>query len=397
MSVHSLGCFFFVAAYLLPIGLSLGVVGDKPIDLVLSDFAWFVLAFLLMVGSRVDRGVLRTWLVFLYFPALALFSSLLKGGDLAPVLSGFRFFAPTVHLFAGYLLYKKYGETLFRSAGVVLGFVFFVMLLSDVFLGSFPRGCGYEGRWGGCFFNYEIYGFPNSSASFLSLVSVVFLFFLVRAESAKSKAFFLVLVFLVFVMAALSLSRAALLVSFLLLLSAFLMAFPVRVLFFLIPAAGLLFFVFFDFLFESFIFAGTIDRTRVAIEHGDVSTGRFDIWWHTLGLVSQSPLFGYMFDFFSNYSVFGTPHQQYLEILFKSGILGFLIYYGFFAFVVLGCFKVFAKRSVYVGVRAVFAIFVFLVLLNSAFQPILSYQPMANLVFCLAGIFFCYSKSEVAK
>ncbi|MGD9856179.1 MAG: O-antigen ligase family protein, partial [Planctomycetaceae bacterium] len=56
--------------------------------------------------------------------------------------------------------------------------------------------------------------------------------------------------------------------------------------------------------------------------------GRSAIWNETWELIASRPLWGYRFDPYSRRAAFDTPHQQYLEVLYKTGFAGLAMYAG---------------------------------------------------------------------
>ncbi|MBX3436200.1 MAG: O-antigen ligase family protein [Planctomycetaceae bacterium] len=55
-------------------------------------------------------------------------------------------------------------------------------------------------------------------------------------------------------------------------------------------------------------------------------SGRSTIWGETWDLFADRPLFGYGFEPYSERATFDTPHQQYLEVLYKCGLVGMALY-----------------------------------------------------------------------
>ena len=141
------------------------------------------------------------------------------------------------------------------------------------------------------------------------------------------------------------------------------------------------------------------DRVNRSTESEDPSSGRFDIWEFALELSAEKPIFGYMFESFSRYTGdVDTPHQQYLEVLYKCGGLG-LLFYGS----VLGsCWMVTNRLLRLATFRSpawyrLHAMVAMLgaVLLGNLTQPNLTYSLTGNMVFLMFGT-LCSSRAVVS-
>ncbi|OCH48745.1 hypothetical protein A6E08_08835 [Vibrio lentus] len=269
--------------------------------------------------------------------------------------------------------------------------ILMLLLIGDLVFGNFPRGCGYEGRWGGCLINTEVYGFPNSSASYLA---IALLFFLVlnalKLTSLRLTAF---LVVIISIFSLLSLSRTAWLT--IVIGSIFYILLSIRnkkILAWFSFIISTLFFVFilnFESIYSLPIFDGVINKIDYYADGHEVTSGRIGIWSKTMSLISTRPFLGFGFDYFSNYvDGFDTPHQQYLEIMFKSGLVGFVIYFMICLYIVeMFVSYLSVKTGIYnrnVRVR-VWLILIMPVLVNGFFQPILSYSVVSNIIMFTLG------------
>lgn len=373
--------------YLLPLGVVIGYSGDKPITITYSIVCLLVIPLALAGGRHFNRQSFLVLLMLSYFPILAALGSLFHLGSTSSIFSGMSFSIVFIHILVGDWFFRTYGFSGFRKAAAILAGIIAVLLISDVLLGSFPRGCSYQGRWGGCFGNFTLYGYPNSSSTFLAILSPVFIFSFLTNRNLTWRFFHGAILLLLSFIILLSLSRSASVVLLVVFYFTFLQLRPLIALT-LVPLSigGILFFTR-AYWSDALLTRGLLLRIEAAISNGDISGGRFDIWADTIKIVSKSPVFGTAFQPFSQYSEYGTVHQQYLEVLFKSGILGFAIYFGLLAYLYVG-FKrsEFYLKSQHPKELAICVnSFTAAILLGALFQPILTYQPLGALVFFLFG------------
>lgn len=385
------------AAYLTPLSIPIGNFSGLPIELVPSDLMIVYLLIQLVQGNKVNRNVMMWWYLMLYFPAIAFISYFQGRAGLGTLASVVNFWLPALHLPIGYLIYQNYGSKIFSVAAVYCIVLIFVIALSDVIFGPFPRGCGYEGRWGGCIGNLEIYGFPNASMNFLiSLSGLIFYLFL------SSKGFFtrFICVFsvvLLFAMSALSLSKSTIISIILMILMILFVLRPFIFTFILIPFSAFLFIVFYKQILSISIFSGVSNRVEASLDNGDLSTGRVSLWLDTLDVIYQRPLFGYQFDLFTNHGFLGTAHQQYLEILFKSGIIGLVIYLLVFFRAFLAYYR-YSKAGDHNSYSfKLFSLFALIIIFNNFTQSLTNFSPMGNICFCLAGMALGMSGNSFAN
>lgn len=373
--------------YFLPLNITIATVGGKPVDVVPSDFAILLLPIVVITGARYDLRSLLTFSPLLYFIALGFLGAVYNIDGFSSLVSMANFVSPFAQMFVGYWFVRRFGFGSLKNAYKIYLSVFAVIALTDIFLGSFPRGCGYEGRWGGCFLGSEVYGFPNSSMSFLVLGAVLLLQAAYNSVGKQRAALYAAYI-AVLLVALLSLSRSSVLVSVLVLMLFLLWVRPVLAMVLIVVAAMAAMLLSVASLRDLYLFSGIFTRFEASLNAGDISTGRFSIWAHTLALIQDSPIIGYAFSQYSQFSNFGTAHQQYLEILFKSGLLGFIVYFAYFYRVVRGFWQsyVFEAYFRHRGAGIALGLFVLGVLVSSLFQPLLTYKPMANAIFFMSGI-----------
>lgn len=397
---------FFILLFLIlvPLALPFGSVGDKPIDFTYSDlvllgsFVSFI--YYLFRGIRVSHAHARLLLAgggaFFIFLFLGIFAVILDASSFLPLLSNLRFSKHLLFVFVAYVAYLMFKPSqleVVRYSGLLAVVMVFALFASDmVFNPVFPSS-----RWGGFFFDFETYGFPNSVAVYYSLYLSMILVFLHLSKNA----FLLPVVFLLVLIVFFTFSRAAwvtLLIAVLPVL--FYSLFRSARLALLYGAAfAVLLFSIVPFYVH---FKDVIDPWMYKIDTltgKDISlSGREYIWAEALSLINSRPLFGYFFEPFSNYvSGYDTPHQQYLEILYKSGIFGFLVYFGFFTYL----FSLFSGAGFRCGgvSRVIVYYFGFLVLgvfVSNLGQPNLSFSLLGNaLIFFIALYYFVFTGEAV--
>ena len=380
-------------AYMMPVNVNLMNVDDKPVDFAISGFLVFLTFLSFFISSSVNRGAFFATSIMLFFPILGILSSISLGGSLEPLLSSFQFFLPMLHVLVGAVVARSFSispkEYFARALAIVVIAIFF----SDIVLGSFPRGCSYLGRWGGCLGPFEVYGFPNSPMNFLTVVAPTLVFLLAFTRTKSDRLLALTALIALAIIAPLSLSRSATLIMGFSLLF-FVHYFLGRL--FLIGVVALVGLIYFNFEALLTVNEGITLRMSAAIEAGDITTGRLGIWREAFDIFSRFPTFGSGFKFFSNFSEFGTTHQQYLELLFKAGLVGFTLYFGVF---VVSLFTAFRKskrinpETRNLNIRVV-AMITFSLLISNLFQPAMSYQVFGNFLFFWCGYFFSFKDRQ---
>jgi O-antigen ligase len=139
-------------------------------------------------------------------------------------------------------------------------------------------------------------------------------------------------------------------------------------------------------------------RLERTIHSDDALSGRDEIWVETLELGSARPFFGYCFEPFSNYTFYSTPHQQYLEILFKTGGIGlavFLLFFGYAALLVVQLWRRFADDIVMGPATAAIAASLLAVCIGNLTQPNFTYSVTGNFQFFILGLLL--SESTIAR
>lgn len=331
---------------LLPLSLPVGNIGDKPIDLTYSDLLLAIsFIYFLFVGkflaSRNERKLLSiSFFAFSFIIFLGGIGSILKEGDILPFLSSIRFAKHILFVFSAFLIYKLYRpslDTLITYTGYVSLWMVIVLFLSDVFFNpQFPSS-----RWGGVFLGFETYGFPNSIAVFYSF----YICFILILLFAKKRMLVIPILLLIVGIIFFTFSRSGWVTALIVLLPVMIYSSLKSKRLIFINICLLIFLVicisfFFDMLFpiiEPWMYkVDTITGKDITV------SGRDLIWNEAIKLIYDQPIFGYLFFPFSNYvSGYDTPHQQYLEILYKMGLVGFSCYFLYLFYLYL----VFAKSG----------------------------------------------------
>lgn len=373
--------FWLLVALVLPLGVTLGEAGGKPIIFDISSVALPFLVAAKLCWGKVQRKTLLILLLLTYFPILSMISAISRGGEISPIVSAASFMLPVTHIFSGFALSRLSLRDVLIVVARTFAIIVIALALTDLLTSPFLRGCGYEGRWGGCLGPFEVFGFVNASANYLAILSPLLVYLYLcgprRGDRIIARIGFILLIIICF----LSLSRSA---SLLIIISTFsVAAYYFGIIFpFVFAIFSLLFFYFFSEVISSDVVSGVVARTRNAIEAGDITTGRIGIWADAFNAALEMPLFGQAFMHFSEISEYGTTHQQYLEVLFKAGFLGFFIYFGV---LVYGCVLMFRRLRCECLPAWPFGLLVFLTLISCFFQPIISYHTFGGLVFFLTG------------
>lgn len=374
--------------YLVPLGVQITQSGDKPVIFAVSITVLFIAFISYLRGSKMHRST------FIYCSSLAVFAfigvlgTILGGGSIGPLLSVASFSIPLLHVFVGPLVARYDLDIVLRSFALPYALVILMIFGSDVINANFPRGCGLQGRWGGCFGPFEVFGFVNASANFLAILSPLLYLLIFDPDKRYDRLLGIVSLFALFIISFLSLSRSA---SLLLALSMLLMSlkvFRVYMVFFFAAVLGVLFY-FWEKILSSFVVQGIALRFSTAIENGDVTTGRVEIWTDAFRVAVEHPFLGGAFGFFSDYSDFGTAHQQFAEVAFKAGILGFVAYFGFLLFAYTSARKVIKKDSEKKKSLYLYwiNILLLLIIISCVFQSIISYHIFGSIVFFFSGYF----------
>lgn len=368
--------------FLLPVSIIGGDFKQLPIDIIPSDLIMlFTLIVYLLLGCGLNKKLplFQVTYVFVFYMLILVLVTIITNSNIQPMYSFVKFAKVFLAMGVGYIISQKYGmEASLRALSHAAFLYIFLYGVSEFFYHK-----NYLPRLGAQFFNWDVYGFPNSSASYIVFILCISL--------AVKRTFVIsgISIIVASTLAVGSLSRAAILMLLLALAYYYLSNLQRRI-------GVVLIIIFLSMLSKWFdpisalgleaISDGVIRRYYGAVSSGDLSNGRFGIFTTTLELFQERPFFGYGFVSFSNFSDYGTPHNQYLEVLFKTGMVGFLFFITFLAF----SLNVVIKGSANLPSRFngfTFPLFVILILLGNFVQPNISSSPTGNLLFLIFGIF----------
>lgn len=400
-----------------PVHSTVATVGGKPIDLMLSDVLFLVMpvAYLFVrstpSAAQCDAGRAPiTW--YTLTPALALicivYMTALAGiglgisGETVRVFSAFKLAKPVGFVVLGMLLGSwtdplEFVDVFSKAFGVIAGLTLFFTVTEP----SFPLG-----EWGKYIFEFELSGYPNSPMSFYAVLVPLLIAaadctrnqtlrlmgwcisagtgLIILGSMSRSSA--LALFFGVTIYLAMTGRRALLGVSFVLIVLMSIVGFG-------------LFSALRDTQVVTVLMQRVQDRVDRSTEDEDPSSGRFEIWEFALELWAEKPVFGYMFESFSRYSGdVDTPHQQYLEVLYKCGGLGLAIYGS-----LLGSCLMVTRRLLRLAVPGseawyrlhAMAAMLIGVLLGNLTQPNLTYSLTGNMVFLMFGC-LCSARAVIS-
>ena len=310
------------------------------------------------------------------------------------VFSAFKLAKPIGFVFVGLLLGSwtdpfELMDVFTKLYAIVVAMTLFFTVTEP----SFPLG-----EWGKYLFEFELSGYPNMPMSFYAVMVPLLLS---SADITKNRILQLIgwgLAVAAALIVVGSLSRSSTMA--LIIATSFYLAWTGRqallvgsfVVVCLISIVG---FGLFAALQDTYVVAVLTERVQDRIdrsmESDDPSSGRYEIWQIAIELCAEKPVFGYFFESFSRYvSEFDTPHQQYLEILYKCGGVG-LGLYGALLVSFLMVTRRLLKLTV-IGAPAWYRLhaatgMLIGVLIGNLTQPNLTYSLTGNMVFMLFGMF----------
>lgn len=323
MSIKMFFSFIFTFLVFIPLNITVAYVSGKPVDLVAADvmLVFFPFAFALYLKSKpgviAKKYSIAIYVYFLFCLFDILMSQSWNDGGWSSLASFLRAFRPFFVFYIAYIIFS------FSRGRAELWATYFSLLLaltlflSDIFFNSrFPAP-----RWGGLIFNLPVYGFPNSPGFFYVVVVSILIFSCF--SYGRKKILFIVPMILMCTTVVFLGSRNAIASLFVLVSLLFLFKYLEKK--YILMIAPL-------FLVASYVSLSiNVDMTilenkasRTASE--GIFYGREEVWEDVAELVLSKPILGYAFEPLSiNYSEHGTAHNQYIEYLYKTGILGFFI------------------------------------------------------------------------
>ena len=399
-----------------PLHSTAAMVGDKPVELMLSDVLWMLMPLIYVCAksfpSKTQLNAVRHPIrPYRMTPTMALlfiaYATTLAGlgmgmsGEIVRLYSAFKLVKPIGFVFLGMLLGEWTDPFDFVGImGWVYGIVGGLTLFFTVSSPEFPAG-----EWGKYLFEWELNGYPNSPMSFYAALIPLLI---ASAESSRHRfvpvvGWILAAGLVLVILGSMSRSSTLVLIFGLMIYlittgrTALLAGGFVALMVFSVIGFGL-----FSVLKETEVVSVLGNRVQERLERSteseDPSSGRFEIWQLAVELGIERPIFGYMFESFSRYSEYDTPHQQYLEVLHKCGGLGLLLYLtligsGFKSIVRLQRMAPTRSPPWYM-LRAIMAMLVGLMVGNFT-QPNFTYSLTGNMVFLLLGL-FCSARAVVS-
>jgi O-antigen ligase len=395
------GSWLVALAAMYPVAIRVMESDGKPVDLVLSDFLYLLIVLtpprkLLAIPEGVELKKLATIRVaavvcIAYCLALSL-TGYAGSGEASRLISAAKFVKPMSFVLLGTYLSMLFPPLLLlRRMGIVLSLIVLCTLGTALTNPHFPR-CG----WGNYLFAWETYGYPNAPMTFYGIMVplIIAVGDTQRRRSLRLLYRFAAVIAMLLVVASLSRSST---ISMTFAVTGYLIAtgrghipIGVAVAGALLGAAGVgLLKV--DSDIEAVQFLQTMLERRLSqtVEGEDPFSGRTAIWLLTLELIADKPVVGYAFEAFSRYSFFDTPHQQYLEVVYKTGLIGGVFYLWMLAGAIMGlCHLIHHAPK---GSAAKFLLkallFAFLgTLVGNLSQPNLTYSLTGNTLYLMLGL-----------
>lgn len=353
---------FFIFCILAPLNVQLLSIDGRPVDVTPSDILLLIAPLFLLSRKRLAlpeyaKSQLR-FLFFLisFFIAWCLLSmslALFEDAGLVVVASAFKFLKP-LGLFCllfwsmGFKPVSTFTVHHFSAAVGICAFTFF---FSSFQIPGFPGS-----QWGKLYLGQLPYGYPNSPMTFLACVLPFSLSGFFSATSRGARFFSLSSALIICSTVVLSLSRSSFVVLVFSALFWMFLSFrrhnlgriagriarisvPVIVLLSLtVIVASLFFDIGYQFERMEQMLEHRVTRT---FQSGDTFSGRSVLWAGAVELIMDRPIIGYGFRGISEFlQTHATPHQQYLEIAYKIGIIGLvlflLLFYRLFKYVRIG-------------------------------------------------------------
>lgn len=393
--------YFFIFLMLIPVSIPFGEMSGKPIDIVYSDI--LIVIGLLYIALKTITGIklsklhkkllLLPILVSLFYIGNTSLQIMLRDGSILWLMSTMKFIKPFLIVYFAYFFYKTLKVSpieLLHISAKIASLIVLILMVSELYNSSkFPSP-----RWGGYFFNQDVYGFPNSPAVFfVFLFSLILSGLLSTNRSFIIKKLYIVSTITLTLTIFFTISRAAILSLLIFLL----------ILFFTSASKKLKIYILFSSIiaicvtyanWESIevLLDSLIHKFDKTISGNDKLSNRGTIWEQTIMLILERPILGYGFEPFSfNYSGHDTPHQQYLETIYKSGALGFLIFLSFY-YKLFSLSKKLSRKHENKNIRnfsEIVTVAFVSILFSNFVQPTLSYSIAGNaLIFYMTLLSF---------
>ena len=400
--IQYFGSWLVAIAAMYPVALRLAETGGKPVDAVLSDALYLLIVLtpprrLLAVPQGIDLRLLATIRVaavacICYCLALSLVGYA-ASTEVSRIVSAVKFIKPMTFVLLGTYLAMIFPPLLLlRRMATIFALIVLATMGTAFTHPYFPR-CA----WGQFLFAWEIYGYPNGPMTFYG-VMVPLLIAAADVEQRRTvRLFYRGTTFVAILLVISSLSRSSTI------------AMTVAVSFHLIATGRAHIPIFTAVLAALFGMAGVglmrmetdveaitflqnavHRRLTQTVEGDDPLSGRGGIWMLALELSANKPVFGYAFETFARYSrVYDTPHQQYLEVLFKTGIIGAALYLWMLISGIFGLWHLFRhappRSPAAYQVSALLGTLIGTMVGNMS-QPNLSYSLLGNTLLLMLGL-----------
>jgi O-antigen ligase len=312
--------------------------------------------------------------------------------ELSRIVSAVKFVKPVTFVLLGSYLAMIFPPLLLlRRMATVFALVVLATMGTAVMTPAFPR-CG----WGRFLFAWETYGYPNAPMTFYGIMVPLLVAAVDVQQRRAFRVLFRVATGIAILLVVASLSRSST-IAMTVGLSCYLFStsrghIPVATVIvgvvFAVAGVGLMKLET-DIDAINFLQSAVDRRLTQTIDSDDPFAGRVGIWMHALELCSEKPVLGYAFEPFSRYSNhFDTPHQQYLEVLYKTGLVGGLLYFTMLGSGLVGLWHLVGRTEPRSAqsylMKALLAAYVGTLLGNFS-QPNFSYSLTGNTLFLMVG------------
>ena len=359
-----------------------------PSDLIifaLLALPWIIQTRTISSGSR--RIITISIYAFIIFCLIGAAGALINSDTITNVLSAVNFSKFFLMIPVGYVCTAYLGaKRLFSAITIAIVLFPIVLVVSDAL---FNRGWP-KPRWGEYVFGFQVHGHPNLSTLFL-----VFLFtgLLSYYLHKKDKQLIVLIPLVLFAMfPSLSLSRNAVLSQILAIGLCVILTRRTNIRAIAIIVGSCCALVFFVIVYMEPIANSLVFRYETTLRQIDTFSHRKELWLVAIELFQEKPVFGHMFVSFSTHSWAGSTHQQYLEVLYKTGLIGFIVYFNVIAQllkVLLGLNR--RHRSPSTSWLIVWMITAwFTIMFSNLFQPNFTYSITSNAFLFMIGMLLAY-------
>lgn len=246
-------------------------------------------------------------------------------------------------------------------------------------------------RWGSDFMGFETYGFPNTTGQYLGVIMsfLLFGFFI----DVRLRLLYIFCVFAALLIAIMTLSRSGAVVTIMTVLLFWLLRAPKQFLLLSLSLPVILVVTILlgmpsEFDYSIIEILEKIQNRMDKLLSTDPLNGRGSIWGIALTYVNENIIFGSMFSPFSLISGHHqSAHNQYIETLYKVGILGLVFFIFALAVVFHRLFiNLFSNNHSLVVLATTAFVSMLAVSIGNVTQPNYTDSLVGGLVFALAGL-----------